>query len=89
VSDLLQEKGRLRLYGCGPAGRHPLVRLDRHHKESNAAFGDLARGDLIRVQGTTPAGDGLRVGAETVVELLSPLPSSGESGCCRGRPHPH
>ena len=34
VSDLLEEKGRLRLFGCGPAGRHPLVRLDRHHTSS-------------------------------------------------------
>ena len=68
VSDLLEEKGRLRVYGCGPAGRHSLVRLDRHHTESNAAFADVARGDLIRVQGTSSAGDGLRVGAECVVE---------------------
>ena len=75
VSDLLEEKGRLRIYGCGPAGRHPLVRLDRHHTESNAAFTDLARGDLIRVQGTTPAGDGLRVGPEAVVARSQGLPS--------------
>ena len=68
VSDLLEEKGRLRIYGCGPAGRHPLVRLDRHRTESNAAFADLARGELIRVQGTTSAGDGLRVGRDSVVE---------------------
>jgi hypothetical protein len=70
VSDRLEEKGRLRLYGCGPAGRHPLVRLDRHHSDSNAAFADAARGDLIRIRGTTTAGDGLRVGAEALVEKL-------------------
>jgi SAM-dependent methyltransferase len=68
VSDLLEEKGRLRLYGCGPAGRHPLVRLDRHGTPAN--FADLARGDLVRIQGTTSAGDGLRIGAETVVEKI-------------------
>jgi small ribosomal subunit Rsm22 len=74
VSDRLEEKGRLRVYGCGPAGRQPLVRLDRHHTDSNAAFADIARGDLIRVQGTTSAGDGLRIGAESLVER-SPVPS--------------
>jgi len=77
VSDRLEEKGRLRLYGCGPAGRHPLVRLDRHHTESNAAFADAERGDLIRVSDTTIAGDGLRVGPDSTV-IRSPLPSAGE-----------
>jgi SAM-dependent methyltransferase len=70
VSDRLEEKGRLRLYGCGPAGRHPLVRLDRLHSDSNAAFAEAERGDLIRVQGTTTAGDGLRISADSVVEKL-------------------
>jgi hypothetical protein len=77
VSDRLEEKGRLRLYGCGPAGRHPLVRLDRHHTESNAAFAEAERGDLIRVSDTTIAGDGLRVGPDSTV-IRSPLPSAGE-----------
>jgi SAM-dependent methyltransferase len=70
VSDLLEEKGRLRLYGCGPAGRLPLVRLDRQSTPANAAFADLARGDLIRIQGATAAGDGQRVGPEAVVEKV-------------------
>jgi hypothetical protein len=70
VSDLLPEKGRLRLFGCGPAGRHPLVRLDRHHTAANQALDDAARGDVIRVQNTIPAGDGLRIGSEATVEIL-------------------
>jgi SAM-dependent methyltransferase len=69
VSDPLVEKGRLRLFGCGPAGREALVRLDRHRAESNRAFDELARGDAARVVGTTAAADGRRVGPETVVEL--------------------
>jgi len=77
VSDLLEEKGRLRLYGCGPAGRHPLVRLDRQQTESNAAFAEAQRGDVIRVSDTTIAGDGLRVGPDSAV-IRSPLPSAGE-----------
>jgi len=67
VSDPLPEKGRLRLYGCGPAGRHALVRLDRHASPSNAAFEELVRGDVATVTRPAFAGDGLRVSAETVV----------------------
>jgi hypothetical protein len=61
VSDSLVEKGRLRLFGCGPAGRHPLVRLDRHRTAANRAFGDLLRGDVAQISGAATAGDGLRV----------------------------
>ncbi len=78
VSDRLDEKGRLRVFGCGPAGRHPLVRLDRHHTRPNAAFALIERGDLIRVQGATPAGDGLRVGAEATVAKVR-VPADSES----------
>ena len=70
VSEPLAEKGRLRLYGCGPAGRQPLVRLRRHESENNSAFGELERGDLVRIARTTFARDGLRVTPETVVERL-------------------
>jgi SAM-dependent methyltransferase len=67
VSEPLVEKGRLRFYGCGPAGRHALVRLDRHASPANAAFDGLQRGDVATVAGTRFARDGLRVVAETVV----------------------
>ncbi len=70
VSEPLAEKGRLRLFGCGPAGRQPLVRLRRHASENNAAFDELERGDLVRIARTTFARDGLRVTPETVVSLL-------------------
>jgi len=70
VSEPLVEKGRLRLYGCGPAGRQPLVRLRRHATETNAAFAELERGDLARIARTTFARDGLRVTPETVVSRL-------------------
>lgn len=68
VSDPLPEKGRLRLFACGPAGRHPFVRLDRHESPANAAFSTLKRGDTARIENTEPAGDGLRVGVATTVE---------------------
>ncbi|HEY4188422.1 MAG TPA: small ribosomal subunit Rsm22 family protein, partial [Polyangia bacterium] len=67
VSDPLPEKGRLRLFGCGVSGRHPLVRLDRHVSERNADLDRLARGDVAHVARTTFAGDGLRVGTDTTV----------------------
>lgn len=67
VSDPLREKGRLRLFGCGASGRHPLVRLDRHRSPANAAFSDLVRGDAAAVAPTHLEADGLRLTAETVV----------------------
>ena len=75
VSDALVEKGRLRFFGCGPSGRDALVRLDRHRGPANQPFDDLARGDLARIRGTSTAGDGRRIGAETVVENLTQVPA--------------
>lgn len=74
VSDPMPEKGRLRVFGCGAAGRHALVRLDRHETPANAALGRLRRGDVARVRGMTPAADGLRVTAETAVTRRAPSP---------------
>jgi ribosomal protein RSM22 (predicted rRNA methylase) len=84
VSDLLPEKGRVRLYGCGPAGRMPLVRLSRDRTAANAAFDQAVRGDLIAVQGASPGGDGLRIGKDTTVHAargpLTPPLSPAERG---------
>jgi hypothetical protein len=49
VSDRLVEKGRLKIFGCGPTGRHAYVRLDRVASPANAAFADLERGDVADV----------------------------------------
>jgi Mitochondrial small ribosomal subunit Rsm22 len=68
VSDPMVEKGRLRLFGCGPAGRHALVRLDRERTADNADFDRAHRGDIIVVGKTEPAGDGLRVTGATRVD---------------------
>jgi Mitochondrial small ribosomal subunit Rsm22 len=67
VSDPLVEKGRLRIFGCGPAGRHALVRLDRAATPANAAFDALLRGDVATIDGALAASDGLRVTGETTV----------------------
>jgi ribosomal protein RSM22 (predicted rRNA methylase) len=69
VSDPMLEKGRLRLYGCGPSGRQALVRLSRHRSPANAAFDALRRGDVARVARTTYARDGLRITDETTVSV--------------------
>jgi SAM-dependent methyltransferase len=67
VSEPLVEKGRLRVYGCGPAGRHALIRLDRDEAEANADFDRLGRGDVV-VAETERAGDGLRIGPASRVQ---------------------
>jgi len=67
VSEPLPEKGKLRYFGCGPAGRHALTRLDRDVSPANAAFAALERGDVVRLGPTTLAGDGRRVGPDTEV----------------------
>jgi hypothetical protein len=72
VSDPMVEKGRLRLFGCGPAGRHPLVRLDRHTSPQNAPFDTLHRGSITRISPTQLLGDGLRLSAESVVQAIPP-----------------
>jgi SAM-dependent methyltransferase len=71
VSDPLPEKGRLKLYACGPTGRHAFVRLDRNEAPPNAAFGKLVRGDVARIAGETEANDGMRVEATTAVAKRS------------------
>ncbi len=70
VSEPLPEKGKLRYFGCGPLGRHPLVRLDRETSEPNAAFSTLERGDIARLDPTVPGADGKRVGAASVVTVV-------------------
>jgi hypothetical protein len=73
VSDRLVEKGRLRIFGCGPSGRHPYVRLDRAASPANAAFDRLERGDVATIEGAVAArdgkGDGWRVDEGTAVAI--------------------
>src|SRR5207245_3347928 len=67
VSDRMEEKGRQRIFGCGPAGRDSIVRLDRDRTEANAAFHRLARGDTITISEVTRTGEGLRIPREALV----------------------
>jgi SAM-dependent methyltransferase len=70
VSDPLPEKGRLKLYACGPTGRDLYVRLDKNASPSNAGFADLVRGDVARITNAVEANDGMRVEATTTVARL-------------------
>jgi SAM-dependent methyltransferase len=70
VSDLRKEKGRLRIFACGSSGRNPFVLQKRDRTDSNRAFEDLTRGDVIRIDTTSESGDGLRLGPDTVVKPL-------------------
>jgi SAM-dependent methyltransferase len=80
VSDPLPEKGRLKLYACGPTGRDAFVRLDRHESPANAWFAQLVRGDVARIAGAVEATDGMRVVAATAVKLQSPRPAKQGEG---------
>lgn len=68
VSDTMEEKGRCRVFGCGPRGRHLLVRLSRHRTEVNAALDLCQRGDLLQVTDPAESGEGLRIEPETQVK---------------------
>jgi hypothetical protein len=72
VSDRLVEKGRLKIFACGGAGRHAFVRLDRDATPANAALDELERGDVATVAGAREAADGLRIEANTVVRARPP-----------------
>jgi len=75
VSDPMKDKGRLRLFVCGAAGRFLLTRLDRDRSPSNEALDEAERGAVLRVEGAAPRGDGLRCGQDTRVEREPPVGS--------------
>jgi SAM-dependent methyltransferase len=62
VSERLESKGKLELYGCGEPGYVRLSLLERDSTARNAAFGAADRGSLVRVAGTAA-----RLGKDTDV----------------------
>jgi SAM-dependent methyltransferase len=72
VSDPMPEKGRLRLFVCGPQGRHPLIRLTRYRAPPNAALDRATRGSALSVTNTEQAADGVRVTPTSTV--IAPAP---------------
>jgi ribosomal protein RSM22 (predicted rRNA methylase) len=73
VSAKMEEKGREKLWACGVRGRYLLTRLDRHASDANAAWKDIARGDVVEIDGLEEKGDGLRLGKESRVRVRLPV----------------
>lgn len=71
VSEPLQGKGRRRYMGCGPEGRLGLALQDKHVTDENRIFGELARGDVVRLEGADPKGDGIGLGPGSAVVRLA------------------
>jgi SAM-dependent methyltransferase len=71
VSERLAGKGRTRYIGCGPEGRMGLALQDRHVGKASASFATLQRGDVVRLSGTTPRGDGLALGEDSTVTIVA------------------
>jgi ribosomal protein RSM22 (predicted rRNA methylase) len=67
VSDPMKDKGRLRFFACGPAGRHLVTRLDRDRSPANQELDQLERGRVARIAGAFAQADGLRCGRDTTV----------------------
>lgn len=75
VSDPMKDKGRLRFFACGPAGRLLIARLDRDRSPGNHLLGDTVRGDLLRLSGATMQSDGLRCGPDCTIERIERKPA--------------
>jgi hypothetical protein len=70
VSERLDIKGKLRVVGCGPEGRHMLTLMNKHVRPTNAAFEELVRGDVAALSHTVEKGDGLALDPDTIVRPL-------------------
>lgn len=71
VSDLMKEKGKLKLFVCGKEGRVLIERLDRDRSESNILFDNLRRGEIVKFAPLYKKGELFRLGKESVVEKAS------------------
>jgi len=82
VSEPLPSKGRLRYMGCGPEGRMGLSLQEKHVTETNRRFEGLLRGDVVRVTGGEPRGDGVALGEASEVRVVAPAgrPVPAEDG---------
>lgn len=71
VSDLMKEKGKLKIFVCGKQGRLLLERLDRDRSESNILFDSLRRGEIIEVNPLHKKGQLFRLSKESALKKLS------------------
>lgn len=70
VSDPMKDKGRLRLFACGPAGRLLVTRLDRERSPANQLLDEIERGDVVRMQDGNLQSDGLRCLRDTAISRV-------------------
>jgi ribosomal protein RSM22 (predicted rRNA methylase) len=73
VSAKMEEKGREKLWACGVRGRYLISRLDRHQSDTNSAWDEIRRGDVVAFDGLEERGDGLRLNSHTRVRVLLPV----------------
>lgn len=76
VSDPLKDKGRLRLFICGPKGRYQILRVDRDRTPANQALDQARRGDILVVPEGLVFAESTRIGPQDALTLE---PSSKES----------
>jgi ribosomal protein RSM22 (predicted rRNA methylase) len=67
VSDPMKDKGRLRLFACGPAGRQLVMRLDRERSPDNGLMDEIERGAVVSIQGATVQSGDLRCVRDTTI----------------------
>ena len=70
VSDPMKDKGRLRFFACGPAGRLLVTRLDRDRSPDNQLLDEIERGAVVGIQGAAVRPDGLRCGRDTAISRV-------------------
>jgi ribosomal protein RSM22 (predicted rRNA methylase) len=69
VSDPIKDKGRLRFFVCGIAGRFELMRLDRDRAAANQALDQARRGDVVVLPNVLLQNDGIRLAADSTVGI--------------------
>jgi len=70
VSDPIKDKGRLRFFVCGVAGRFALMRLDRDRSATNQALDRARRGDIVVLPNVLVQDDGIRIVADALVGMI-------------------
>jgi ribosomal protein RSM22 (predicted rRNA methylase) len=70
VSDPMKDKGRLRLFVCGNAGRYMVTRLDRHRTKENQGFDELTRGELTKIENGVAHTEGIHLSRESAVSRI-------------------
>jgi ribosomal protein RSM22 (predicted rRNA methylase) len=69
VSDPLKDKGRLRLFVCGPKGRYQIMRVDRERTPANQALDQARRGDVLVVPEALAFAESTRIGPQDALAL--------------------